>query len=167
MGNEPQTYKNVMEAFVQEEIEYQLENNKTLGKMAEYINLLEVATFALNRLPCYYASSLEGIERQKRRIKEKRELKQKISFVVSQAFAAIERDPLRRSTPIIEEEQKDIFQEARKTLSEISDTIPEAELSWIISFMETFLANVSSKNISSEEVIKLYYLLYYYWQENQ
>lgn len=167
MGNEPQTYKNVMEAFVQEEIEYQLENNKTLGKTAEYINLLEVATFALNRLPCYYASSLEGIERQRRRIKEKRELKQKISFVVSQAFAAVERDPLRRSTPIIEEEQKDIFQEARKTLSEISDPIPEAELSWIISFMETFLVNVSAKNISSEEVIKLYYLLYYYWQENQ
>lgn len=167
MVSELQTYKNVMETFVQEEIEYQLENNKTLAKTADYINLLEVATFALNRLPCYYASSLEGIEIQKRRIKEKRELKQKISLVVSQAFAAVERDPLRRSTPIIEEDGKNIFDEARKTLSQISDTLPEAELSWIISFMETFLTNISSKNISSEEVIKLYYLLYYYWQENQ
>jgi len=167
MVTEAQTYKNVMEAFVQEEIEYQLHNNKALGKTAEFINVLEVATFALNRLPCYYASSLEGMERQRRNIKEKRELKQKISFVVSQAFAAVERDPLRRSTPIVDEEKSDIFDQARQAISQAQDSLPEAELSWIISFMETFLANVSYNSVSSEEVVKLYYLLYYYWQENQ
>lgn len=75
MVSEPQTYKNVMEAFVQEEIEFQLQNNKALSRSADYINLLEVATFALNRLPCYYASSIEGIERQRRRIKEKKRVK--------------------------------------------------------------------------------------------
>jgi len=167
MVSEPTTYKNVMEAFVQEEIEYQLENNKTLGKTAEFINLLEVATFALSRLPCYYASSLEGVERQRRRIKEKRELKQKISFVVSQAFAAVERDPLRRSTPIVEQDKKDIFAQARKTLSEEKDSLPEVELSWIISFMEAFLTNITYQSIPSEEIVKLYYLLYYYWEQNQ
>ncbi|GAB4320333.1 MAG: hypothetical protein Kow0091_27790 [Geminocystis sp.] len=167
MVSEPQTYKNVMEAFVQEEIEFQLQNNKALSRSADYINLLEVATFALNRLPCYYASSIEGIERQRRRIKEKRELKQKISFVVSQAFAAVERDPLRRSTPIIEEDKKDIFDEARSAVYQAKDTLPETELCWIISFMEAFLTNVTYNSVSAEEVVKLYYLLYYYWQENQ
>lgn len=167
MLSEPTTYKNVMEAFVQEEIEYQLEHNKALSKKAEFINLLEVATFALNRLPCYYASSLEGIERQRRRIKEKRELKQKISFVVSQAFAAVERDPLRRSTPIVDEDKSNIFDEARKVVSQAQDSIHQEELSWIISFMETFLANITYQSISQEEIVKLYYLLYYYWQENQ
>lgn len=166
MSSEPQTYKNVMEAFVEDEIQEQIAKNKALHQKAGYINLLEVATFALNRLPSYYASSLEGIERQRRRIKDQRELRQKISFAVSQAFAAVERDPLRRSTPIIEG-KADILKEAKQTLSEVEDVLPTMELSWIVSFIETFLTNLKYKQLTQEEVVKLYYLLYYYWQENQ
>lgn len=166
MPPELKAYKNVMETFVDEEIKDQMQKNKTLSQMSEYVNLLEVAAFALNRLPAYYASSLEGIERQRRRIKEQRELRQKIAFAVAQAFAAVGRDPIRRSTPIVAE-QKDMIQEAKQTLSEVEDILPTMELSWIVSFMETFLINLKYKQLTTEEVVKLYYLLYYYWQESQ
>ncbi|HIK36996.1 MAG: late competence development ComFB family protein [Geminocystis sp.] len=167
MSEKPlQTYKNVMEEFVEEEIKYQIAVDKNLAKKASYLNLVEVATFALNRLPCYYASSVEGVERQRRQIKEKRDLKQKISFVVTQAFAAVERDPLRRSTPIIEERQ-DLIQEAKEVISRLDTQSCRQELSWIVSFIETFLINLKNQALSQEEIIKFYYLLYYYWQEGE
>lgn len=166
MSSEVQTYTNVMESFVTEEIESQLTHNDTAHKMADYVNKLEVATFALNRLPCYYASCLEGIERQRRRIKEQRELRKKIAHVVSQGFAAIERNPLRKSTPI-PKEQKDRIQEAKDTLPKLADSIPHVELTWIVCFMETFLTNLKNEQVSQQEVVKLYYLLYYYWKDSQ
>lgn len=166
MGLNQTTYKNVMELFVDEEIQYQLANNKALSQMGGYLNLREVATFALNRLPTLYASSMEGIERQKRKLKQQTELKRKIALAVSQAFAAVERDPLRRSTPL-QEENKDTIEEAKKTISELGTELPTEELAWIVAFMESFLLNVKEKQVTNEEVIKLYYLLYYYWQENQ
>ena len=166
MSSEVQTYTNVMESFVAEEIESQLNSNETAHKMADYVNKLEVATFALNRLPCYYASCLEGIERQRRRIKEQRELRKKIALVVAQGFAAIERNPLRQSTPI-PKEQKDRIQEAKNTLPKLADSVPHVELTWIVSFMEAFLTNLKNEQVSSQEVVKLYYLLYYYWKDYQ
>jgi len=166
MPSNQTTYKNVMEIFVEEEIRYQLANNKSLNQTGGYLNLREVATFALNRLPTLYASSMEGIERQKRKLKDQTELKRKIALAVSQAFAAVERDPLRRSTPLQKEEDNPI-QEAKKTISELGASVPQEELAWIVAFMESFLANVKEKQITHEEVVKLYYLLYYYWQENQ
>jgi len=155
-----------MEIFVDEEIRYQLANNKALSQTGGYLNLREVATFALNRLPTLYASSMEGIERQKRKLKEQTELRRKIALAVSQAFAAVERDPLRRSTPL-ENEEKDPINEAKKTISQLGTSIPQEELAWIVAFMESFLLNIKEKQVSHEEVVKLYYLLYYYWQETQ
>ena len=163
---EVQTYTNVMEDFVTKEIESQLAKNATLNKISDHINKLEVATYALNRLPCYYASCLEGIERQRRRIKEQRELRRKIAAVVSQGFAAIERNPLRQSTPI-PKEQRDRIQEAKDTLPKFADSLPQIELTWIVSFMEAFLTNIKNEQVTQPEVVKLYYLLYYYWQDNQ
>ena len=53
---------NVMEALVYQEIQKQL---KFYPKnLKSYINLTEVATFALNRLPPLYASSVKGQEEQ-------------------------------------------------------------------------------------------------------
>jgi hypothetical protein len=166
MPQEQKTYKNVMEIFVDDEIQHQLTNNQTLGNIKGYLNLLEVATFALNRLPNLYASSLEGIERQRRKLKQDSVLRRKIAQAVSQAFAAVERDPLKRSTPI-EQEQNDVIQEAKETLLELENFVPKQELAWIVSFMESFLFNINNRQMNDEEVVKLYYLLYYYWQENQ
>ena len=169
MPLERKFYKNVMEILVDEEIQYQLENNKTINSTLTRFNLIEVATFALNRLPSLYASSTEGVERQRRKLKEDRNLKAKVALAVSQGFAAVERDPLRRSTPIIDEDQlksQDIINQAKKTLSELSDVLPEKELNWLINFMEQFLAKVGNQQITEEEVVKLFFLLYYYWQEN-
>ena len=166
-SQQAETYQNVMEIFVQEEIESQLRKNSSISQLpTDSINTLEVATFALNRLPCYYASCLEGIERQKRRIKEQRELRRKIASVVSQAFAAIGRNPLRQSTPITKD-KKDRIEEAKEQLPKFADVLPQLELDWIVSFMETFLTNLSNEQVSQQEVVKLYYLLYYYWKDNQ
>jgi hypothetical protein len=166
MSSEIQTYTNVMEHFVTEEIEYQLKKNSTLHKMADSVNKLEIATFALNRLPCYYASCLEGIERQRRRIKEQRQLRKKITQVVSQAFAAVENNPLRLATPI-PAEPKDRIEQAKDTLPKLADSLPHIELTWIVSFMETFLTNLKNEQVSHQEVVKLYYLLYHYWRDSQ
>ncbi|AUC61414.1 hypothetical protein AA637_09710 [Cyanobacterium sp. HL-69] len=164
MTNEKKTYKNVMEILVDEEIEYQLVHNKTINpNLRDYINPIEVATFALNRLPSLYASSTEGIQKQKRRaiIKYKKEIHQ----AVTQGFAAVERDPLRKSTPL-SSEREDIISDARKTLTKFDENIPKEELSLIVEFMESFLNKIQNGEITSAEIIKLYYLLDFYWEED-
>jgi hypothetical protein len=169
MLQERKPYQNVMEIFVDEEIQYQLVHNKTVNpELLSELNLLEVATFALNRLPNLYASSTEGLERQKRQLKQNHNLKVKVATAVAQGFAAVERDPLRRSTPIEAEldNSEDIIEQARKTLTKLGDTLPENELNWLINFMEEFLARVGTEQISEEEIVQLFFLLYYYWQEN-
>ncbi|NJQ98976.1 MAG: late competence development ComFB family protein [Hydrococcus sp. CSU_1_8] len=61
-----QTHKNAMELLVAEEIEKQL---KSLSSEEVYfINQVEVATYALNRLPSLYASSEEGISWQNEKV---------------------------------------------------------------------------------------------------
>lgn len=164
MTKEKQTYKNVMEILVDEEIEYQLVHNKTINPgVKDYIKTIEVATFALNRLPSLYASSTEGIQKQKRRatIKYKKEINQ----AVTQGFAAVERDPLRKSTPL-PSERKDIISDAKKSLIKLDQTLPKEELSLIVEFMENFLNKIQTKEITATEIIKLYYLLDFYWEEN-
>lgn len=169
MLQERKTYQNMMEIFVDEEIQYQLAHNKTVNsQLLSEVNLLEVATFALNRLPNLYASSTEGLEKQRRKLKQNHNLKVKVATAVSQGFAAVERDPLRRSTPIQPEPEssEDIVQKAKETLTKLGNTLPEKELNWLISFMEEFLTKVGTQQISEEEIVKLFFLLYYYWQEN-
>lgn len=92
-----QVYVNVMETLVQEEIENQLkfypENLKS------YLNKVEVATYALNRLHPLYASSQLGKQQQLRLAKK--QYHKEITSVVRRALAAIERDPLRQSAPLV------------------------------------------------------------------
>lgn len=162
METKKNTYKNVMELLVDEEIEYQRLHNRALINMGDGINLVEVATFALNRLPSLYASSKEGIEKQKARGMV--QLKQQIRQCVTQAVAAISRDPIRRSTPLPAKSNTII--DAKRTLTNLDESLPKEELATIVSFMESFLEKVKNREITEHEVIKLYYLLDFYWEED-
>ncbi|HEY9794318.1 MAG TPA: late competence development ComFB family protein [Leptolyngbyaceae cyanobacterium] len=97
--NKNQTAKNVMEWLVSEEIERRLK--LLLPKIAEDINWVEVATYALNHLPPLYACSEQGWNYQQQRGRE--ELSEQIRHAVSQAITVVQRDPIRLSTPLIEE----------------------------------------------------------------
>lgn len=97
LDNSAEVHLNIMELLVQEEIEHQL---KFYPKnLQTYINKVEVATYALNRLPPLYASSAIGKEHQKRT--GKRKYKSQITSAVRRALAAIERDPIKQSVPLI------------------------------------------------------------------
>lgn len=163
MLEEKKPYKNVMEILVDEEIQHQLEINKALANIHEPLNLVEIATFALNRLPSLYASSQEGIHKQNTRAVV--QLKLQIRQAVTQGIAAVTRDPLRKSTPLPKTKNDPIL-DAKKTLSQLSDSLPKEELSIIVDFMESFLEKVRNQEITEQEVIKLYYLLDFYWEED-
>jgi hypothetical protein len=91
------THQNVMESLVYGEIEKQL---KFYPKnLKPYLNKVEVATYALNRLPPLYASSTVGREQQIRLGKQK--YKEQLTTAVRRAIAAVERDPLRNSEPVV------------------------------------------------------------------
>ncbi len=87
---------NVMEILVLKEVDRQLE--KLSQNLTQYIKRVEVATYALNRLPSLYASSQEGLKYQYKQAKK--EYKSQIRIAVRQGIAAVQRDPLRRSTPL-------------------------------------------------------------------
>ena len=98
----PQNNKNVMEILVTEEIKKQIQQYPS--QIKEYINEVEVASYALNRLPPLYASSEEGFYRQKQR--GQREFRHQISNVVRQALKVVQAEPLRFSTPLSENKPK-------------------------------------------------------------
>ncbi|MBV5259770.1 competence protein ComFB [Synechococcus moorigangaii CMS01] len=89
-------YQNIMESLVNKEVHRQIKNLPK--KLAEYIDAVEVATYALNRLPPLYASSERGKVRQEQ--KGVLDLKQQINIAVRQAIAAVQRDPIRASNPL-------------------------------------------------------------------
>ncbi|MGB2924060.1 MAG: late competence development ComFB family protein [Limnothrix sp.] len=89
-------YQNIMETLVHQEIHRQVKSMPE--KLLKYIDVSEVATFALNRLPPLYASSEQGKKRQADKGENK--LKQEVATAVRQALAAVQRDPLRSSTPL-------------------------------------------------------------------
>lgn len=90
-------HKNVMEDLVHEEIVRQLRHYPK--NLAGYINKVEVATYALNRLPALYASSQNGQSQQSQIARKK--YKDQVVSAVRRAIAAVERDPLRISAPIV------------------------------------------------------------------
>jgi DNA repair ATPase RecN len=111
-----QTHKNAMELLVTEEIERQLKSLSSQDK--DFINKIEVATYALNRLPSLYASSEEGISWQKR--KGQKEYQTQITDTVREALEIIQKDPARFSTPLTSSEQQEM-QEAKEALQELSE----------------------------------------------
>lgn len=94
--NQPLTYINVLEAIVIEEVERKIE--KLPPHLAKYINPAQVVAYALNRLPSLYATSEEGWRRQQ--LKARTELKNQIIMAVRQGFAAVQKDPLKVTTPL-------------------------------------------------------------------
>lgn len=124
---------NIMELLVLEEIDKQLQLYPK--KKRDYINKVEVATYALNRLPPLYASSCLGKEHQKRTANQK--YKSQITLAVRRSFAAVERDPLRRSVPLISEQQAE-YQVAKISLNKLEDLFKKQgiiassqQLSWM------------------------------------
>lgn len=88
---------NVMQILVLQEVNHQLK--ELSPNQAEFIKPVEVITYALNRLPSLYASSKEGLCYQLKQAQE--EYKPQILQAVRQGIAAVQRDPLRRSTPLM------------------------------------------------------------------
>ncbi len=121
--NIAKTNQNVMELLVKEEIERQV--NRYPVTLTKYINKLEVATYALNRLPALYASSHKGKNQQK--IIGKKKFKHQITMAVRQGLAAVQRDPLRVSTPLISEADIE-YQTARTALQDIHKLLEERNL---------------------------------------
>ncbi|MFB2839786.1 late competence development ComFB family protein [Floridanema evergladense] len=96
LKNQSLNYINVLEAIVIEEVERQME--KLSPHLAQYINPEQAIAYALNRLPSLYATSEEGWRRQQ--IKAKTELKNQIKMAVRQGLAAVQKDPLKVTTPL-------------------------------------------------------------------
>jgi Late competence development protein ComFB len=89
------SYKNVMEVLVDEEIDRQTQGYSK--QEAQTINRIEVAAHALNHLPSLYASSQEGVGLQYERGHQ--ELGDRITEAVSHALSIIGKQPQRDSTP--------------------------------------------------------------------
>ncbi len=90
-------YLNVIESLVAQEVERQLRHLPP--HLVTYIRRDEVIAYALNRLPPMYATSIEGWQRQQRRAKS--ECLDRIVRAVRQGLAAVQRDPIKVSTPLV------------------------------------------------------------------
>ena len=119
------TFINVMEELVTEEVDRRLK--RLSPKLAKYIDRLQVATYALNRLPPLYASSQEGARYQKQRGQYK--LYEQVKMAVAQGFNAVQCDPLRVSTPLTEDAQ---IQDpvADRALLELRVILKRRDLTW-------------------------------------
>lgn len=145
-----QINRNIMEVLVEEEIERQIDRYP--ANIRQHFNLIEVATYALNRLPPLYASCHEGFNKQK--LKGRTEHSIKITKVVRQAFAAVQQDLLRSSTPLVTETSYE-SQEAQKALQELVDFLPHQEFSWskLVKLVKPILVQLSYQddfNIADE-----------------
>lgn len=126
-------YQNIMETLVHQEIHRQMKAMPE--KLLKYIDASEVATFALNRLPPLYASSEQGKQRQA--AKGETKLKQDVATAVRQALAAVQRDPLRNSTPLPPDKDPS-YQEAEAALRDLEKLLrasyvikaEDPELTW-------------------------------------
>ncbi|NEP09884.1 MAG: late competence development ComFB family protein [Symploca sp. SIO2C1] len=118
------THKNVMELFVSQEVEQQ--RSQLSENLAKYIDPIEVATYALNRLPPLYACSQQGWQYQKLQAQSQF---QQITIAVRQALAAVQRDPIKRSTPLIPSEETEL-QEAQAALAGLQNLLHQREVSW-------------------------------------
>lgn len=123
--NQPRSHKNVMESLVAEEVKQQLKGYSP--RLTKYINTIEVETYALNRLPALYASCEEGWRKQKQRAEA--EFKSEIQKVVRQAFAAVQRDLIRSSTPIALESERE-YQEVKQALQLLQELLQLDDPSW-------------------------------------
>lgn len=131
--NQPkvQTYINVMESLVSDEVEKQIK--RLPPNVRQYLDPIEITTYALNRIPPLYASSEQGRKKQEARAKDK--FSEEITQAVRQGIAAVQRDPLRVSTPILADADLE-KQKAEKALVDLREFLrreqlmSQQELSW-------------------------------------
>jgi hypothetical protein len=141
-SDQAQTYRNVMESLVLEEVEKQYQ--RLPPKVAAYVNRAEVVAFALNRLPPLYATSERGWQQQ--RTKARKDLDSQIVASVRQAIAAVQRDPLRATTPLkVEEEQESLL-----ALQGLKELLRREELSWrnLVEVVESALVRTARGEIT-------------------
>jgi archaellum component FlaC len=146
--NQPETdyiNRNVMEILVSEEIDRQI--NRLPNNIKQYLNPIEVATYALNRLPPLYASSQQGFNKQK--LKGRSEHSVQITQEVRKGLAAIQKDLLRSSIPLMAQTERNIdqdIQEANQALRELAQFLPERDISWknIVKLVKPLLAELNS-----------------------
>lgn len=146
------TCQNIMEILVSREVQKQL--RQLPPNLAGYIDPVEVATFALNRLPPLYASSTQGKQAQQK--KAEQQLKNQITIAVRQAIAAVQRDPIRHSDPIASEQSPEyiVAIEALKQLELFLHrrNLTEDELTWdnlvpvIRNSMRIYASNLNARN---------------------
>jgi Late competence development protein ComFB len=149
-------HRNVMEMLVAEEIERQIV--RLPSNIQKFVNPIEVATYALNRLPALYASSQQGFNKQK--LKGRSEHSVKITQEVRKGFAAIQQDLLRNSTPLQAANESEIdksIKEAKAALQELADYLPEKDLTWknVIRLVKPILAELKEQDpeiINSQKV---------------
>lgn len=121
-ANRTQICCNVMEFVVTQEIERQL--HYWPPQLVQYINKVEVMTYAMNRLPALYASSEEGLRYQLSRAT--RELTKQITEAVRQGLAAVLGDPLRSAVPL--QPHEDMACQA--ALQKLRELLQDEHLSW-------------------------------------
>jgi asparagine synthetase A len=121
--HQERTYQNVMELVVAKEINRQI--SRLPAKVAEFVDPIDVAAYALNRLPALYAASKQGKEKQEIRIQK--DYQEQIKLTVKQAIAAVQRDPLRISAPLMDEIHGD-YQKSIQALRELEDWLKKIEL---------------------------------------
>ncbi|MEN9566647.1 MAG: hypothetical protein RLZZ69_1843 [Cyanobacteriota bacterium] len=140
-------HRNVMEMLVADEIERQM--LRLPSNIKKFINPIEVATYALNRLPALYASSQQGFNKQK--LKGRSEHSVKITQEVRKGLAAVQQDLLRSSTPLLSENESEIdksIREAKAALQELADYLPEKDLTWknVIRLVKPILAELKEQD---------------------
>ena len=150
------THRNVMELLVSEEINRQIV--RLPSNIKKFINPIEVATYALNRLPALYASSQQGFNKQK--LKGRSQYSVQITQEVRKGFAAIQQDILRSSTPLRsgnDSEADKSIKEAKAALQELADYLPEEDLTWknVVRLVKPILAELKHRNreaVNSQKV---------------
>jgi hypothetical protein len=140
-------HRNVMEMLVADEIERQIV--RLPSNIKKFINPIEVATYALNRLPALYASSQQGFNKQK--LKGRSEYSVQITQEVRKGLAAVQQDLLRSSTPLLSENEAEIdksIKEAKAALQELADYLPEKDLTWknVVRLVKPILAELKEQD---------------------
>lgn len=148
--------RNVMEILVSDEIERQIK--RLPSNIKKFINPLEVATYALNRLPALYASSQQGFNKQK--VRGRSEYSVQITQQVRKGFAAVQKDLLRCSVPLTAEdrqEQEREFKEAKAALQELADYLPKKDLNWkhIVRLVKPLLEEMKEENAAKANARKV------------
>jgi hypothetical protein len=118
---------NVMELLVTEEVNKQIQ--LLTVKTAKLVQSADVVAYALNRLPCLYATSKIGWQRQLNRAKT--EFSKQIHNAVHQGIIAVQKDPLHISDLISDSsENGDVNQAANVALERLKVVLRREDLSW-------------------------------------